>query len=413
MTNGLDPDPDLDPDPESSDPTLTLTLDNLPYELLLLVFRYVDAGHLIKSVAQVCSKFRLLLSSETYWKTRLTAWYSPDRYPPVSDVSTDFDWESSCVSTEQCYSLWHNLSHNTEKISAGEVVSHFSDSLHIMQDCQTVVIGSRDHSLTVLNISDIDSHKPASCKDAVVFSDCKQHKGWIWCLHSHGTQLCSGCWDSKIRLWDTDPNISLVSTFKCTSPILDIVMEQNVIVAATHNHKVTTVDVREGHMEYLKLHRMPVLCMAVTDRYFITGSEDCTLCIYDRCAAAVFKKIKLDYYPLCINYSNHHLWVGDHSGHLMLFDASNDQFNLVKSYELGSLQCKLTAIRHSPGAVFTSYNERQKGKVSIMEPTTGLQTIATIEPDFGEIAALDHCNNTLAYVGSNDCLDIYRPKQPL
>lgn len=61
-----------------------VTLENLPYELLLLVFNYVDAGHLIRSVSKVCQKFHVLLSSETYWKTRLTAWYSPNRYPPVS-----------------------------------------------------------------------------------------------------------------------------------------------------------------------------------------------------------------------------------------------------------------------------------------------------------------------------------------
>lgn len=59
------------------------TLDTLPSELLLLIFSYIEAPFLIETVSKVCQKFLILLSSSTYWKTRLTMWYHPCKYPPV------------------------------------------------------------------------------------------------------------------------------------------------------------------------------------------------------------------------------------------------------------------------------------------------------------------------------------------
>eukprot|EP00106_Octopus_bimaculoides_P019652 XP_014787094.1 PREDICTED: F-box/WD repeat-containing protein 9-like [Octopus bimaculoides] len=192
-------------------------------------------------------------------------------------------------------------------------------------------------------------------------------------------------------------------------------MEPNLIIAGTHFRTMCTIDTRDGLVNEVKLHRMPVLCLAVTQKYIITGSEDSQICVYDRRAGSVYKKIALDYYPLCLTFNNNHLWVGDHVGHLLLFDATDDQFNLVMTHDLGSSsnRCKLTTIRHSMGALFTSSNERKEGKVTIMEPTANLQRISSISPNFGEIAGLDHSNNTLAYAGSNCCVEIWRPKHQL
>ncbi|XP_029649980.1 F-box/WD repeat-containing protein 9 [Octopus sinensis] len=392
-----------------------ITLETLPYELLLLVFNYVDAGHLIRSVSKVCQKFHVLLSSETYWKTRLTAWYSPDRYPPVSDLSEDFDWQEACLATEESYGFWRNNSQKTECIRISNMSSGFSDSVHFLKGSQLLLVGSRDHSLTVMDVDKLVKDQPNSYREAILYSDHKCHKGWVWCLNSYGNQFCSGCWDSNIRLWDSNPNIALISTFRCNSAVLDIYMEPNLIVAGTHFRTMCTIDTREGVIHEEKLHRMPVLCLAVTQKYIITGSEDSQICVFDRKAGSVFKKIALDEYPMCLTFNNNHLWVGDHVGKIHLFDATDDQFNLVMSHDLrsSSNRCKLTTIRHSMGALFTSSNERNEGKITIMEPTANLQRISCISPNFGEIAGLDHSKNTLAYAGSNCCVEIWKPKPQL
>ena len=43
----------------------------------------------------------------------------------------------------------------------------------------------------------------------------------------------------------------------------------------------------------LKNHSRPVLCLSVDDKFIISGSEDKTLCVYDRRAAQVYKTVKV------------------------------------------------------------------------------------------------------------------------
>ena len=43
----------------------------------------------------------------------------------------------------------------------------------------------------------------------------------------------------------------------------------------------------------LKNHSRPVLCLSVDDKFIISGSEDKTLCVYDRRASQVYKTIKV------------------------------------------------------------------------------------------------------------------------
>lgn len=45
----------------------------------------------------------------------------------------------------------------------------------------------------------------------------------------------------------------------------------------------------------LKYHTKPVLCLSVDDKYIITGSEDKTLCVYDRRAACIYKVLQVPF----------------------------------------------------------------------------------------------------------------------
>lgn len=39
-------------------------------------------------------------------------------------------------------------------------------------------------------------------------------QGWIWSLASMDDMLCTGSWDTYIKLWDLQAGCSLVSQFK-------------------------------------------------------------------------------------------------------------------------------------------------------------------------------------------------------
>lgn len=51
------------------------------------------------------------------------------------------------------------------------------------------------------------------------------------------------------------------------------------------------VDPRDGKIKKRRSHQQAVLCLAVDEHYIITGSEDETLCIFDRRADTVMKTI--------------------------------------------------------------------------------------------------------------------------
>lgn len=56
------------------------TLIQLPPELILLIFSYIDARFTLTVLCQVCKLFNQLLSSEASWKTRFgKRWPSRDR----------------------------------------------------------------------------------------------------------------------------------------------------------------------------------------------------------------------------------------------------------------------------------------------------------------------------------------------
>lgn len=387
------------------------TLDTLPSELLLLIFSYIEAPFLIETVSKVCQKFLILLSSSTYWKTRLTMWYHPCKYPPVPVDNSSFDWMSACMETEYTYSLWQQNNNNNrlEHLSFVDIQYGTVDAVHLFQGGNLLAAGSRDRSVTIFDLTRPEARDPQTCRDAIVFADDKTHQGWIWCLSSNDKHFCSGSWDSKIRLWDLCAENPLVSTYRCKSAVLDIHMDKQYIIAGGHDKCLYIIDTRAHQMQSTKIHQMPILCLAVNEKHIITGSEDGHICIYDRKTNTVFKKLTMENYPMCLSYGDHQLWVGDRIGQVQLIDTSEDKFELVQTFDFGH-KSKLTCIKHSLGALFTSSTDRH---IRVMEPTLNPKQITCFDPKLGEIACMDYCNNILVCAGSTFCVDVWRPREEI
>ena len=68
-----------------------------------------------------------------------------------------------------------------------------------------------------------------------------------------------------------------------------------VLVSGCHDKHVREFDLRipisvvNGHQEHAK----PVLCLAATEQYVYSGSEDKTVCVWDRRAQQQLQKIKV------------------------------------------------------------------------------------------------------------------------
>ena len=68
--------------------------------------------------------------------------------------------------------------------------------------------------------------------------------------------------------------------------------EYGFYVSGSYDKKVYHMDPRcSTVIAEKKYHQKPILCLAANNNYIVTGSEDSTICIYDRRADSVLKKI--------------------------------------------------------------------------------------------------------------------------
>ena len=76
------------------------------------------------------------------------------------------------------------------------------------------------------------------------------------------------------------------------------------IHAGGYDKHTYSIDSRTGTITArLRHHRRSVLCLAADENYVITGSEDKTLCIYDKRAAKVLKiiPVRTRFVPILFN----------------------------------------------------------------------------------------------------------------
>ncbi|ESP00523.1 hypothetical protein LOTGIDRAFT_83319, partial [Lottia gigantea] len=344
----------------------------LPTEILMYICDFVDAKTIIKSLCKVCQAFQLIFSGDVYWKLRIFKRW-PEQYPAVS--VDDFDWKEGCIAREDYNRKWQNPEEYYHHISYSAGLFAAVDAVHLMKNGSILAAGSRDRYLTVLNLDRYDSDQPVdSMKDMLVYSDRKEHTGWIWSLASVDNQLATGSWDTFIKLWDVDAGCESISKFKCKSAVLSLYMEPGFIAAGSYDKCLNLIDPRDGKVDSKRLHRQPVLCVAGDDKYIITGSEDKTIKIYDRRAGSLYKTLE-DCYPLDLNYGDNQLWFGDKTGNLHLINTTHGDFNMVATYDVGHTG-KLTGVQRTPGSIFTSSSDNT---IKVLQPTLNPTAMTTLK----------------------------------
>lgn len=147
--------------------------------------------------------------------------------------------------------------------------------------------------------------------------------------------MCSGSWDSKIKLWDLQgQNVEMTTISTHKAAVLCLSWEQEMLISGSYDKSISLWDLRAGNIiSKLKNHSKPVLCLSVDDRFIISGSEDKTLCVYDKRAAQVYKTVKLESPVFSLCHSStcgyNYLRVGGREGRLHLLDTTADKFEEI------------------------------------------------------------------------------------
>ncbi|XP_055092395.1 F-box/WD repeat-containing protein 9 [Symphalangus syndactylus] len=375
---------------------------SLPPELLLEICSYLDARLVLHVLSRVCHALRDLVSDHVTWRLRaLRRVRAP--YPVVEEKN--FDWPAACIALEQHLSRWAEDGRWVEYfcLADGHVAS--VDSVLLLQGGSLCLSGSRDRNVNLWDLRQLGTESNQVLVKTLGTKRNSTHKGWVWSLAAQDHHVCSGSWDSTVKLWDMAADGQQFGEIKASSAVLCLSYLPDILVTGTYDKKVTIYDPRAGPalLKRQQLHSRPVLTLLADDRHIVSGSEDHTLVVVDRRANSVLQRLQLDSYLLCMSYQEPQLWAGDNQGLLHVFANRNGCFQLIRSFDVGH-SFPITGIQYSVGALYTTSTDKT---IRVHVPTDPPRTICTRRHD--NVLSRVCAQGNLVVAGSGDLsLEVWR-----
>ncbi|XP_004635619.1 F-box/WD repeat-containing protein 9 isoform X1 [Octodon degus] len=363
----------LEPRAASRVPTVGAPgLLSLPPELLLEICAYLDARLVLHILPRVCHALRDLVRDHVTWKLRAQRRVRAP-YPVVEEE--DFDWPTACIELEQHLARWAEDGRRAEYFCLAD--GHFAsiDSVLLLQGGTLCLSGSRDRNVNLWDLRQLGAEPSRVLIKALGTQKGSTHKGWVWSLAAQDHHVCSGSWDSTVKLWDMAADGQQFGELKSKAAVLCLSYRPDILVAGTYDKKVTIYDPRAGPalLKSRRLHSSAVLALLADDKHIISGSEDHTLVVFDRRTNSVLQRMQLDSYLLCMSYQEPQLWAGDNQGLLHVFANRDGCFQLVRSFDVGH-KSQITGIKHSLGALYTTSTDKT---IRVHVPTDPPRTICT------------------------------------
>ncbi|XP_045235837.1 F-box/WD repeat-containing protein 9 isoform X4 [Macaca fascicularis] len=345
---------------------------SLPPELLLEICSYLDARLVLHVLSRVCHALRDLVYDRVTWRLRaLRRVRAP--YPVVEEKN--FDWPAACIALEEHLSRWAEDGRRAEYFCLADGHLAAVDSVLLLQGGSLCLSGSRDRTVNLWDLRQLGTEPSQVLVKTLGTKRNSTHEGWVWSLAAQDHRVCSGSWDSTVKLWDLAADGQQFGEIK-SSPAL---------------------------LKCQQLHSRPVLALMADDQHIISGSEDRTLVVVDRRANRVLQRLQLDSYLLCMSYQEPQLWAGDNHGLLHVFVNRNGCLQLIRSFDVGH-SFPITGIQYSVGALYTTSTDRS---IRVHVPTDPPRTICTRKYDstLNRVCA----EGNLVVAGSGDVsLEVWR-----
>ncbi|XP_030792664.1 F-box/WD repeat-containing protein 9 isoform X2 [Rhinopithecus roxellana] len=333
---------------------------SLPPELLLEICSYLDARLVLHVLSRVCHALRDLVYDRVTWRLRaLHRVRAP--YPVVEEKN--FDWPAACIALEEHLSRWAEDGRRAEYFCLANGHLAAIDSVLLLQGGSLCLSGSRDRTVNLWDLRQLGTEPSQVLVKTLGTKRNSTHEGWVWSLAAQDHRVCSGSWDSTVKLWDLAADGQQFGEIKTSSAVLCLSYLSDVLVTGTYDKKVAIYDPRDrmetrdaptgwergpsrgsdippprpitheaspALLKCQQLHSRPVLALMADDQHIISGSEDRTLVVVDRRANRVLQRLQLDSYLLCMSYQEPQLWAGDNHGLLHVFVNRNGCLQLVR-----------------------------------------------------------------------------------
>lgn len=316
-------------------------LIKMPPEILLEIFRFLDFCTIFSKVIFTCKYFYKVLSSDDIWKTLFAMkWVEDDL---INDLNYITNRKDVCLCYEDIDKYWKSRKKNKIKLLHCKMGSHFApvDDVHIMPDGRFCITGSRDRSVILWDLQHFLSDE--WCGEMPKSEIIQCHEGWVWSVGSSDQKpsvIVTSSWDQTIKEWDMESNLEMIGNHHYhPAAILDLHCHDNVYTTACYDRIVRTYDPRSEDVVFQsKHHKKAVLCIKVTDKFILSGSEDETIGIFDVRASKLLTSLHVDSPVLCMNLAFEqgfrYLRAGGRNGSLFVFDTTNDKFTLLNSVQL-------------------------------------------------------------------------------
>nr|XP_028573201.1 F-box/WD repeat-containing protein 9 isoform X3 [Podarcis muralis] len=303
---------------------------SLPLELILEICSYLQPRFVLGVLPLVCKTLRDILQDEVTWRIRLLKRIGSSY--PVVEADDAFNWPAACIELEEHLQQWAENGRNTEHFSLAE--GHFAsvDSVLLLQGGKLCVSGSRDRNVNLWDLRELGKAPEKVLVKALGTERNGTHKGWVWSLAARDDRVCSGSWDSTVKLWDIAANGQQCGEIKGKAAVLCLSYLPDILVTGTYDKKVSVYDPRAAlaPVKSRKLHSSAVLSLAADERFILSGSEDRTLVCFDRRANSVLQRLQLDSYLLTMSYHGAQLWAGDNNGQLYVFENKGGCFQHIR-----------------------------------------------------------------------------------